>query len=533
MTEDFNNMNSNSYDEVPYPSNVFKPTQPDKLATIATLFGMQPPAIEQCRVLELGCASGNNLIAMAQAMPDSQFIGIDLSKRQVEYGQNNIRYLGLKNITLKQMNIMAIDHQLGMFDYIVAHGVYSWVPPPVQDKLLQICHDNLVHQGVAYVSYNIYPGWYINGMVREMMLYHTQQFATSPEKIEQARALINFLVESTQDDNDFYSSALKTKLDSLNQKPDSYLLHEHLEENNIPTFFYQFIEQAEKHQLQYLSDTELSIMFAANFPRKIAETLRMSGDQVRQEQYTDFLLNRAFRQTLLCHQDISLNRILKPEIIRNFYIVAPIQPYSSLPNLNDQILENFKILGNDKITLSTESSIAKAVCLCLGESWPQSLSYNDLMQQAYARLGVDIKPNQITEAVNNNISTFLLELSVKSNKVEFHTRLENFTLTISEYPLASPLTRLQIQQQAPVTNLRHDNCNLDSLTRYLLPYLDGNHNKTMLVDTVLAAIKKGEMTVRMEKDNQTITDPEKLHSYAANYVKVVLENLSKNAFLMA
>ena len=131
-------MNHNDYDEIPYTKNIYKQTQPDNLATIATLFGMQPPPVATCRVLELGCASGINLLAMAQAIPQGEFLGIDLSARQIQEGQANIQQLGLPNITLKQMDMMAIDSHLGQFDYIIVHGVYSWVSPMVRAKILQV-----------------------------------------------------------------------------------------------------------------------------------------------------------------------------------------------------------------------------------------------------------------------------------------------------------------------------------------------------------------------------------------------------------
>src|SRR6267142_1438469 len=157
-----------SYDEVPYDSKAFSETHPDRLATVATLFGMQPADVEHCRVLELGCADGSNLIPMAVGLPESAFAGIDLSPRQVGDGQATIATLGLKNVTLRVGSILDVGADEGIFDYIVCHGVYSWVPPEVQNRILTICNRNLAPNGVAYVSYNTYPGWHVRGMVRDL-----------------------------------------------------------------------------------------------------------------------------------------------------------------------------------------------------------------------------------------------------------------------------------------------------------------------------------------------------------------------------
>ncbi len=143
-----------SYDAVPYTSWPYPQSHPDRLATMATLFGLKPQPVDHARVLELGCASGGNLIPMAVAMPESHFIGIELSARQLAEGQETVRRLGLTNIELHQKNILEVGPDLGRFHYILAHGVYSWVPEPVQDKILAVCQENLEPGGVAYVSYN-------------------------------------------------------------------------------------------------------------------------------------------------------------------------------------------------------------------------------------------------------------------------------------------------------------------------------------------------------------------------------------------
>ena len=175
-------INRTAYDEVPYVSFPFPQTHPDRLATIATLLGMDPPPVGRCRVLELGCAAGGNLIPMALGLPDSEFVGIDLSTRQIAEGRAAVDALGLQNITLEPVNILEIEADFGQFDYIIAHGVYSWVPADVQDKLLEVCRQNLSPNGVAYVSYNTYPGWRLHGAIRDMMLYHTQDLSDPQEK---------------------------------------------------------------------------------------------------------------------------------------------------------------------------------------------------------------------------------------------------------------------------------------------------------------------------------------------------------------
>ena len=185
-------MSATSYDAVPYDSNPYPQSQPEQLAAIAKLFGLAPKLPSQARVLELGCATGGNIIPLAARYPNGVFLGLDLSEKQVSAGREVIKALGLRNIELRHGDITAISKGKQAFDYIICHGVYSWVPQAVQQAILRVCGENLADQGVAYISYNVYPGWKMREVVRDAMLYHTRNVTDPKQKLEQARAMLNF-----------------------------------------------------------------------------------------------------------------------------------------------------------------------------------------------------------------------------------------------------------------------------------------------------------------------------------------------------
>src|SRR5262249_5436251 len=153
-------------------------------------------------------------------------LGIDLSARQVADGRKVVEALGLTNVELKHLSVAEVDAGYGAFDYIVCHGVYSWVPAPLQEKILEICATNLAPQGVAYVSYNTYPGWHMRGMLRDIMCYHSRHFTDPRERVGQARALLDFLARSVPRKGGPYGLLLKEEVELLRGKTDSYLLHE-------------------------------------------------------------------------------------------------------------------------------------------------------------------------------------------------------------------------------------------------------------------------------------------------------------------
>jgi SAM-dependent methyltransferase len=204
-----------AYDNVPYPSGAYPQSHPRRLATLGALFGMQPADILTARVLELGAADGSNLIPMAAELPQATFVGIERAGIQARTGQATIKELGLRTITLLHRDMLDVDAQLGQFDYIIAHGVFSWVPGEVQDKTLSICKQNLEPNGIAYVSYNTYPGWHMRGMMRDMMLFHTSQFTDPQTKVQQARALVEFLADSVPTKNNPYGLWLTQELKNM------------------------------------------------------------------------------------------------------------------------------------------------------------------------------------------------------------------------------------------------------------------------------------------------------------------------------
>ena len=168
------------YDRVPYPGDPFPQTHPDRLATVATLFGLRPAAPDGCRVLELGCGDGGNLVPMAYGLPGGSFRGIDLSVRAIERAQALAGALKLENVRFERADVSAAN---GEFDYVIAHGVYSWVEPPARDALLAACRRCLAPNGVAYVSYDVLPGGHLREITRQMLRWHLRDVDEPEQRI--------------------------------------------------------------------------------------------------------------------------------------------------------------------------------------------------------------------------------------------------------------------------------------------------------------------------------------------------------------
>jgi methyltransferase-like protein/trans-aconitate methyltransferase len=521
-----------SYDDLPYGSQAFPQTHPDRMAVVAKLFGMVPVPLETCRVLELGCASGGNLLPMASQLPRASFVGFDLSARQIADGNQDIAKLGLRNVKLNQMDIMKVDASIGKFDYIIAHGVYSWVPPAVQAKILSICRDNLSPNGVSYISYNTYPGWRMRGMLRDMMLYHSKQFADPKQKVQQARAMLDFMTQNVPVENNPYGLMLKQEVESLRGQADWYLFHEHLEDVNEPIYFHDFADRAAKQGLQYLGESEFHTMLASNFPTAVQETLRkIAPDIIRTEQLMDFLRNRPFRQTLLVHQKVLLNRNVDWRSLEGCELASPAKP--AIPGLDPRVAGTAQFKAPSGATLNTSNPIVKSAMTIMSERWPQSISFADLDVAARARLDTVSAPMPDAPVVPQDAKVMGAELlqCVAAGMVEVRMLPANFINAAGEYPTAPALVRHQASKGLRVTNSRHESVNLDEFNRQLVMRLDGQHNRAALLDVLEQLVKAGVLSIRQE--GRAIVDSVDVRLIMSNAMDANLVSLAKAGLIEA
>lgn len=475
-----------SYDVFPYPGHAFPQTHPERLFTLASLFGMKPAPVERCRVLELACGDGGNLIPMAYVLPASEFLGIDLAGTAIARGNGAIDALGLRNITLRQCDLLEFPPDLGHFEYIIAHGIYSWVPAPVRDKVMAICGQHLTPHGVAWISYNCLPGYHVRSMLRDMMRFHTRHVTEPPERVRQARALVKFLVDS-QSRLQLYKQFLEEQLERVLEREDFGFYHDELADVNEPVYFYQFVEHAAGHGLQYLAEADFFEMQDITQPPIVRETLAAlgPGHLIAHEQYLDFIKARIFRQTLLCRQNVPLNRKLDSDSIRPFLFSSKNRALSGEPNLAPGVEEEF--VTPNSATMKTDHPVAKAATVYLEKCWPQRLSFEELLSGVRDLLsplrGVSAPS---TEEDGEVLAGVLLRLYA-IGLVQLHAFNSPLTTQVSERPVTSRLARWQALGGNRVTALNHMSIEFqDELTRNLVLLCDGTRER----NAILAGLQK-------------------------------------------
>lgn len=515
----------NSYDRVPYPSWPFAQSHPDRIASIALLLGLDPPPVATAAVLELGCASGGNLIPMAEMYPKGHFVGIDMSGREIEDGQHRIASLGLTNIELHQQDIMEFPLDGSPFDYIIAHGVFSWVPRPVQDQIFAISQHRLSDRGLAYISYNTFPGWRMRGMIRDMVTYHASQFHEPEKQIYQARALLQFLAESVSTDTP-YGAFLKQELGIFQRVADEYVFHDHLEGVNEPVYFHEFMSRANQFGLQYVGEPNLKDMATSRFSAEVEETLhRISKDIVQVEQYMDFLKNRTFRQTLLCKEHHTVDRSLAPTHAGRLSFASPLQRVDEQDEHGNSVIA-FHHKGV-RVT-SDRQSLVLALEL-LGKSWPHWIAFEEIVE--YCQKNSDSRMSEQLAGIDlaSDVAQHLVRCYA-SGVATIHATSPQFVRTISDRPLVASLVRQQAMLEHRVTNRRHEVVKLNDIAQRIVRLLDGKHSFDMIQSEIKRQIQSGELEFTV--DGEQIPE-EQLDAKCHQVLQSTLAHLCDASLLVA
>ena len=517
--------NEFKYDSVPYESYVYSQTQPENLYTIAALFGLEPAKIEKARVLELGCAGGGNLIPFALAYPKSECVGVDLSGEQIAQADKQKNDLKIKNIQFQQADLTKLGKDIGKFDYIICHGVFSWVPQKVRDTIFEICRDHLSDNGLAVISYNVLPGWSAVKSLRDMMMYHTKGFKTPAEQIKESRALLTFLLANAPG-NESYRQTIERELKILNTTNDSYLYHEHLELENQQFYLHEFVDMATKKDLSYVGDTALTTMYIGNFNKKVQETLSQIKDVVKQEQYIDFLVNRRFRHSILTKKQNTpkIQRNLKPDCIFDYHIQAL---YSAGENTIDKDGKiKFKKIGTAE-EFSTHDLITSKLFLKLAEMGQQPVKLDDVIKTVLK------EEKSKDEAGARAIFAKSGLMLMLQGYIALHVNPLNCVTEVSKKPATTSLVRYQASQKdcTRVTTQNRQSISIDPYTRQLLLLLDGKNDLAAMVKKLKDIVKAGDLHIN--KDNKPVTDEKEMNAILEQHTEATLKKLARLTLLEA
>ena len=410
-------------------------------------------------MLELGCGAGGNLLPMAVALPGSTFVGIDTSHRAIVRAQAVTERLGLTNIRFEEISIDAFEAPPASFDYVIAHGVFSWIPDPVRDALLALSAAVLSAHGIAYVSYNALPGGHARQALREMLAYHVRDIEAAEERMAAARGFLRLLSAAGEADGDL-AKAFGPEARKLADHVDALFFHDTLAEHNQPYYFHEFAARAAGHGLQYLSEAEFSEMQLGALPEQLQKALLTISDPLAREQYLDFLKERMFRQTLLCHAAVTVDRTARPERLAPLAASAPLRWTE-----DDDGSGKLTFAGPGGAHLTTDHPVVIGALQQLGAAWPAAARVSELAPDGGLQTVCDA-----------------LLRCFAANLVRLHVHPPAVSVVAPPRPRVSPLTRLEAEQGEMLTTARHTGIRVDDdLGRRLVTLLDGTRDRAALL----------------------------------------------------
>jgi SAM-dependent methyltransferase len=407
---------------------------------MACVHGIDAPSIHTARVLEIGAGDAMNLMAFAVAHPESRSLGFDLAASAVQRGREWVVAAGISNIRIDQLDILdaAKGGLAGEWDYVIAHGVYAWVPSEVRKAVMRLIGQVLSPNGVAFISFNATPGGYLRLAMREMLLHHVGHIQDAAERIANAKHFLRDFAEDERSDEPI-SNAMRRLAAAMVDRPDGVLHHDELGENYEPQQLTEVVAAAAEEGLLWLGEAGAGRLMDG------------FGDEdqsplVHQVQSQDFAEGRYFRQSLFVRAGARPGRSLEPALVAKLFASC-----------------RGRRTGEGEFTVDSatyevsDSGLMDALDRLIA-AWPARIACGDLFETP--------------ERINALFGMF------DAGLVELHSMQPPFALEAGERPVASSLARLQIALDWPsVSTLDHRTLTIsDPVARDFIAILDGSRD---------------------------------------------------------
>lgn len=468
-----------SYDRTPYESHAFAMTHPEHLGAVARLYGLDAPSPETARVLELGCSSAGNLVPMAVRYPDARFTGLDRSRAQIDRGRRLVERVGLGNVRLVHGDIADEGDDLGEFDYVIAHGIYSWVPAHVQAALLRRFARHLAPRGVGFISHNTYPGFYFRRMAREVALAHAPLSLPPSERLARSVDFVEFVSRASVTPWREYRGVLAEQARIMRQHPAWFTLHDVLNEECDGVYIRDLCARLAGEGLRFVADAEWHSMLPVDLAADAVHLVEsMTADPIEREQHYDLLRNRVFRQSIVCRASLAAGASPKPERLSGLWVTGSVS--ASLTLAGDVLVLD----SAHGVRVETRRPSTIAALRSITESHPSRVSVDGLcarLCRGDAREEDALRADLLTLTVQGVLSLFTRPLAA--------------TRRPGERPKAGVVARVLAMDGPLVSSLFHAPVRLHPIEADLVRLLDGSRTRADLLATcgeTLAALRPAD-----------------------------------------
>jgi len=465
---------------------------PARLRARALAHGFGGATLDAFRYLELRCGPGANLLPLARQFPEARFVGVEPDGQLLAQARARAEEAELPNVALFDSDKAALA-DADRFDYVLAHGIYSWVEQAEQRALLETCEAALAAEGVACVSYNTLPGWSVRGVVRDLMM-RAARGKSGEARLVAARSLATKLHRHTEGDHP-YLALFGAELALVHDKPDAELLDDHLADHNEALYFDQFVERADAAGLSYVGEMLPATPDGAMDMQLVPELMQQGLSRREAEQCLDALSYRQLRASLLCRQGPQLTPLPELATLAHSGYYAGRLAATDEPLLGPDKMLRFQ--AHTGVVIEADQPLLKASLLVLAAAWPQGLTAQAIVSSAMALLRERELPDAASQADMDSTVADLAQLC-RRQQLELLPWTPEVRRDAPAKPRLAPLTRLEAQRTSIVTSARHEPVELDAVTRVVAQRLDGSCDPATLVRELSDRIDAGALTVEPE-----------------------------------
>ena len=469
---------ASSFESLPYRHGAVPETHPSRLGAIARLLGLKATVPDYCRVLELGCGEGMNLLPLAERFPHSEFFGVDFSAAHIAVAEEACATAGIRNARFVCADLRSYAAEPGAFDYVIAHGVYSWVSAEVRERLLELCARTLAPDGVAYVSYNVHPAWGVIGGLRAML---RAELTGVTDPVAHIARLLPILEKGFAGQNTLYAALMREALAEMRAKPPELLFHDELEVISEPVTFLEFTAHAHRHGLSYLAEAHFPSMPLEHLPLPAREALmEIDPDFFRGQQFLDLFGNRRFRNSLLIRGESPTAYTPNPAAISECAAGLHLRPADAQIDLSPGV--PLRLVGRHGFQLSVLAPAQKAFFAALCEVAPARVAFADVVKRAQHLL---TQTGQAPVVDPLPMAAGLARLFA-IDQCDLVLAGSGDWLDLSPEPAPSALMRHQARRGLHVTNRWHEVVDLTDEDRRWIAGEGSTANEAALIRTGLA-----------------------------------------------
>jgi SAM-dependent methyltransferase len=462
-------MTSDRYDERPYTDHAYAETHPARIAAVARLAGWVAPRVATASILELGCGRGGNLLPMAAGLPHATLVGIDASMGQIDEACRIALETELTNVTFSRARFDAMEVADGSCDYVICHGVMSWIAASERRALFERIAGALRGEGVACVSFNVLPGWYDRLAARDWLRFSA---AALGRPIEDAGTSLAWLAAQLSPEHGDARRRLDAVAHRIAETGTAYAFHEYLAPEHHPLLVSTFLEEASNAGLAYLGDAIPAATALDLLPLEARERA-LALDPIAAQQLVDFVRHTSFRRALLVRADVARSARwtwppeLDPEALRALRIASRLRPRQ--PNSPEAIQESFT---NGDLVVQVSDMPTRSAVRALADAAPGSLAFDEIARRALP---------SATRGAIRALASELLDLWLATRSLDLYGHELVVRSRPAERPVACPVARWYAQNGGVVTNRLHQEVLVpDDIVRWVLGRLDGTRTTTDL-----------------------------------------------------